>query len=129
MYAGKPQFIECSASLPGSISRLNYFPYEYGLKFVRVLHAKGGREAVNQAYENPPVTKERIMHPKKYFASETAKKVEEPIIMEKDWQKIKYERFGEHFILVMLGNWIPWDEAQNALKDGLEITSPTTRNR
>jgi len=109
------QFIvECSASLPDTISRLNYFPYDYGLKFTRALHAKGGWEIVNQAYENPPTTTEQIIHPEKYFADEKAQSVEEPPITEGGWQKIKNERFGEYFILVMLSNWIPNDEAEKA---------------
>lgn len=110
----KPQFSEYAAKLPDSISRLNYFPYEYGLKFVRTLHARGGWEAVNQAYENPPTTTEQIMHPSKYFAGEDALEVEELAVTEGGWQKIKSDRFGEHFILVMLGGWIPWDEAEKA---------------
>jgi len=110
----KPQFFECSPSLPDSISRLNYFPYDYGLKFVRALHAKGDWEAVNQAYENLPTTTEQIMHPEKYFAGENAQKVEEPPVKENGWQKMKTERFGEYFILVMLSNWVPENEAKRA---------------
>lgn len=114
VHTEEPLYSEYSASIPDSLSRLNYFPYEYGLKFARTLHAVGGWEAVNQGYENPPLTTEQIMHPKKYFDNETAKKVDEPTITEKGWQRIKNERFGEYFILVMLGNWITWDEAQRA---------------
>jgi len=108
------QFSEYSASIPDSISRLNYFPYEYGVKFARAIHAMGGWKTVNQAYKNPPETTEQIMHPEKYFEDETEKKVDELTIMEKGWRRVKNERLGEHFILVMLGNWIPWDEAQRA---------------
>jgi hypothetical protein len=104
-----------SATLPESISRLYYFPYEYGLKFVKALFAKGGWEAVNQAYNNPPTTTEQIMHPEKYFAKETSNEAEAPLISEKEgWQKIKSERFGEYFVLVMLENWIPKVEAERA---------------
>ncbi|MEM3627453.1 MAG: hypothetical protein QXZ25_05445 [Candidatus Bathyarchaeia archaeon] len=103
-----------SAALPDSISRLYYFPYEYGLKFVKALYAKGGWEAVNQAYQNPPTTTEQIMHPEKYLVNETSNEVKAPLIAERGWQKIKSERFGEHFILVMLENWIPAVEAVRA---------------
>jgi hypothetical protein len=74
----------------------------------------GGWEVVNQAYRNPPVTTEQIIHPNKYFDGETEKKVDEAIMEEKGWQRVKNERFGEYFILVMLGNGISWDEAQKA---------------
>jgi len=105
---------ELSASIPDSISRLNYFPYEYGLKFTKALYAKGGWSTVNEAYKAPPTTTEQIMHPEKYFTNEDAQEAEEPSIKEDGWQKMKDERFGEYFILVMLANWIPWNEAEKA---------------
>lgn len=113
-YYGKLLLNIISASLPDSISRLYYFPYEYGLKFVKALYAEGGWEAVNQAYENPPTTTEQIMHPEKYSVNETSKETKASLIAERGWQKIKSERFGEHFILVMLENWIPAVEAVEA---------------
>jgi hypothetical protein len=105
---------EISASLPDSISRLNYFPYEFGLKFVKALYAEGEWETVNRAYGNPPTTTEQIMHPEKYFTNEAGKEVEALVITEESWQKMKSERFGEYFILVMLENWIPTTEAVRA---------------
>jgi hypothetical protein len=110
----KPQFAGHSASLPDSVSRLNYFPYEYGLKFVRTLHADGGWTAVNQSYGNPPSTTEQVIHPEKYAIGEKAQETKEPNITEKDWSRIKNERFGEYFILVMLSNWIPQNDAEKA---------------
>lgn len=101
------------ANIPDSISRLNYFPYEHGLKFARELFGMGSWEAINQAYRNAPLTTEQIIHPQKYIDGETEEKVDEPMV-EKGWQKIKNERFGEYFILVMLGNWITLGEAQKA---------------
>ena len=108
------QLTEVSASISDSISRLNYFPYEYGLKFARALYAKSGWMAVNQAYKDPPTTTEQIMHPEKYFTDEDTQEAKEPSIMENGWQKIKDERFGEYFILVMLGSWISWNESEKA---------------
>ncbi|MDW8023957.1 MAG: hypothetical protein RMJ15_09535, partial [Nitrososphaerota archaeon] len=101
-------------ALPESISRLNYFPYEYGLKFIRALYLKGGWKIVNQAYGNPPTTTEQVMHPEKYLANETFIDVESPAIGEERWQIMKNERFGEYFILVMLDKWIPTAEASKA---------------
>lgn len=101
-------------ALPESISRLNYFPYEYGLKFVKALYSKGGWEMINKAYGNPPVTTEQVMHPEKYLANETCIETESPPISEEDWQIMKNERFGEYFILVMLDRWIPPAEASKA---------------
>ncbi|MGQ9551391.1 MAG: hypothetical protein ACUVUE_03085 [Candidatus Bathycorpusculaceae bacterium] len=105
---------ELSASIPDSISRLNYFPYEYGLKFTKALYAKGGWSTVNEAYKDPPTTTEQVMHPEKYFTKENAQEAEEPSIEEDGWQKMKDERFGEYFIFVMLANWISPNEAERA---------------
>jgi len=102
------------SALPKSISRLNYFPYEYGLKFVKALYSRGGWETVNQAYLNPPTTTEQIIHPEKYLANETYKETKSPTINEEGWQVLKNERFGEYFIFVMLAEWIPDEEASKA---------------
>ena len=110
----RPQFAEFSASIPDSVLRLNYFAYEYGLKFVRTLYADGGWIAVNQSYGNPPSTTEQVIHPEKYAIDENAQEVKEPDIIENDWSRIKNERFGEYFILVMLSNWIPQNDAEKA---------------
>ncbi len=42
------------------------FPYLYGLNFVSYLYEKGGWDAVDAAYANPPVSTEQIMHPERY---------------------------------------------------------------
>ncbi len=112
MLLPRPQFAELSASLPNSVLRLNYFAYDYGLKFVRTLYADGGWIAVNQSYGNPPSSTEQVIHPEKYTIGENAQEVKEPNIIENDWSRIENERFGEYFILVMLNNWIPQNDAE-----------------
>ncbi|MEM2585000.1 MAG: hypothetical protein QXU42_04035 [Thermoproteota archaeon] len=98
------------ARLPDSVSRLNYFPYEYGLRFVKALYSEGGWQRVNCAYDNFPTTTEQIMHPEKYFINETSIPTEAPTVLG-DWQMIRSERFGEYFILVMLERWVSSTEA------------------
>ncbi len=106
--------IRVYTSLPDSISRLNYFPYDYGLRFVKALYMEGGWQSVNLAYWNPPTTTEQIMHPEKYLINETNRPVETLAVADEGWQKVKSERFGEYFILVMLGKWLPSEEATRA---------------
>lgn len=43
-----------------------YFPYEYGYEFVSQLFEQDGYNSVDQAYLNPPVSTEQILHPEKY---------------------------------------------------------------
>jgi len=43
-----------------------YFPYEYGYAFVQYLYEQEGYKTVDQAYLDPPVSTEQILHPEKY---------------------------------------------------------------
>jgi hypothetical protein len=43
-----------------------YFPYEKGFAFVEFLYNEGGFDAVNAAFENPPLSTEHILHPERY---------------------------------------------------------------
>jgi len=56
---------------PAVLSRELIFPYEAGMQFVLKLYQDGGWEAVNAAYENPPVASEHILHPETYLAGQT----------------------------------------------------------
>jgi len=42
------------------------FPYLKGLEFVASLFDQGGWQAVNDAYADPPVSSEQILHPERY---------------------------------------------------------------
>jgi hypothetical protein len=42
------------------------FPNAYGQVFVETLHQTGGWEAVNEAYKQPPLSTEQILHPDRY---------------------------------------------------------------
>ncbi|HSV86007.1 MAG TPA: hypothetical protein VLH85_05495 [Levilinea sp.] len=51
---------------PGFIQEDLLFPYIYGLEFVQSLYDRGGWEAIDAAYANPPVSTEQILHPDRY---------------------------------------------------------------
>ncbi len=55
------------AGAPRVIRKNLLFPYSEGSKFVTRLFRKGGWEAVNQAYKDPPQSSEQILHPEKYL--------------------------------------------------------------
>jgi hypothetical protein len=44
------------------------FPYQQGKDFVETLYQAGGWSAVDQAYLNPPLSSEQILHPDRYPA-------------------------------------------------------------
>jgi len=104
-----------SSTLPQSINKLNRFVYRYGVEFVKAVynHNGGGWDAVNKAYENPPSTTEQILHPEKYFAGEEAQTVELPHL-NNDWSLKKTDTLGEYFVRVMMENWIPVHDAEQA---------------
>ena len=53
-------------SAPPFMSADLYFPYEKGFAFVQSLYDQGGFEAVDDAYLDPPVSTEQILHPERY---------------------------------------------------------------
>jgi hypothetical protein len=53
-------------------------PYLYGTLFVHALRRRGGWQAVNQAWDDPPTTSEQILHTDKWLAHEAAIQVDPP---------------------------------------------------
>jgi len=100
--------------MPESLIELWLFRYRYGESFVSALYRVGGWESVNAAYVNPPLTTEEILHPEKYLEGEGFVLVDSVSLNSSDWNLVKTERFGEHFIRVMLSLHIPRDNAVNA---------------
>lgn len=47
-----------------------YFPYNQGFDFTLAIWKDGGNDALNKAYQNPPITTEQILHPDKYLGGE-----------------------------------------------------------
>lgn len=78
-----------------------FFPYLRGAAFVAQLHATGGYEAVDAAFERPPDTTEQILHPEAYADDEPALKVAVPGRPGDGWSASQTYDFGE-FDLVEL---------------------------
>jgi len=103
-----------AAEMPESLVELWLFRYRYGENFVSALYSVAGWERVNAAYVNPPRTTEQILHPEKYLEGESFILVDSILLNSSGWNLVKTERFGEHFIRVMLSHHIPRDEAMKA---------------
>jgi hypothetical protein len=74
------------------------FRNEYGRQFVEALYRSNGWTAVNQAYQELPVSTEQILHPEKYLAGEKPIEVAAapvPKAFGSDWQTIVDETLGE----------------------------------
>jgi hypothetical protein len=52
---------------PAVIRESMLFPYQDGLRFVRILYQQGGWAAVNRAYRDPPRSTEQLLHPERYL--------------------------------------------------------------
>jgi hypothetical protein len=52
---------------PEALQRLLLFPYVEGSDFVREALARGGWDAVDRLYRDPPASSEQILHPDRYF--------------------------------------------------------------
>ena len=103
-----------AVKMPGSLVELWLFRYKYGESFVSALYGAGGWGKVNAAYANHPLTTEQILHPEKYIEDESFALVNSVPLNSSDWNLVKTERFGEHFIRLMLSSHIPQDDAAKA---------------
>ncbi len=80
------------------------FPYLNGQTFVEHLHNQGGWLAVNQAYENLPVSTEQILHPERY-PDDKPISVSLPdmnVILGEAWQEVDKGVMGEWYTYLIL---------------------------
>lgn len=82
------------------------FPYMQGLEFVQYLFERGGWVEVNQAFQNPPVSTEQILHPERY-PSDKPVEVTLPDIDEvlgEGWQQVDQGVMGEWYTFLILAH-------------------------
>lgn len=94
-----------AAPFPRYLRESLQFPYDQGVQFVQYLHARGGYEAVNKAFLNPPSDTAHVLHPAKYLEGDVAQKVELPDIaaaLGEGWSLLHTERFGEFDLMEYL---------------------------
>jgi hypothetical protein len=94
------------------------FPYFQGLVFAASLTNKGGWKALDDAYQNPPISTEQVLHPEKYLGPEfdapTAIELPE-LQLPGDLQHVGRSVIGELTIRIMLNRFggrnasIGWD--------------------
>ncbi len=61
-----------SSSIHWGMYLVTYQPYSDGPSFVNQIHQRGGWDAVNAVYENPPESTEQTIHPERYPDDEPA---------------------------------------------------------
>jgi len=80
------------------------FPYVQGQEFVQVLYDQGGWQAVNNAYANPPVSTEQIIHPFRY-PGDTPITVVLPdltLTLGDGWEQVVSDVVGEWYTYLIL---------------------------
>lgn len=91
-------------SAPAFLKEDFIFPYTYGQSFVNYLHDEGGWNALDQAYKNPPVSTEQILHPEKY-PNDTPVSVSLPDLsarLGEGWQEVDRGVMGEWYTYLIL---------------------------
>ena len=90
---------------PYAIQKSFLFEIEAGIPFVMALQLTDPLGAVNQAFINPPVSTEQILHPEKYFHNELPISVSLPDIVNglgAGWSQTDSNVMGEFFLRTYL---------------------------
>ena len=121
--AEHPHYDDTASSQDAS-SRLQSFATTRGRQFVVSLFERGGWEAVNAAYTDPPRSTEHILHPTRYLDA-TSPAVEpsgpSPVTVPsldkalgEGWEMLEEDTVGEFVTTLYLTQALPPDMAQNA---------------
>ena len=83
-------------------------PYIYGTLFVHALRRKGGWDAVNRAWDDPPSTSEQILHVDKWLAHEAAMPVTAPTFaaLGAGWKVADEDSEGELGARIAFEEWM-----------------------
>jgi hypothetical protein len=104
------------ASAPHVMRASLVSPYIDGTLFVHALRRKGGWKAVDQAWENPPLTSEQILHLDKYELHEAALEVAPPTLaaLGSGWTVAEADTYGELGTRLTFAEWMDAKRAADA---------------
>jgi hypothetical protein len=100
---------------PAVIQKQMMFPYEQGLVFVDALYQQGEYAAIDDAFADPPVSTEQILHPERYLAGEQPEMVALPPLTDtlgSGWEWVDENVLGEYTLRLYLEEQIA---SQNAI--------------
>lgn len=101
-----PEALEALRNAPPYLRDTALFPYQDGLLFVQDLLASGGYAAVDEAYGEPPVSTEQILHPDKFAEREAPIDVEVPKDLASSlgsgWKEVGRDTLGELILRLWL---------------------------
>lgn len=93
-------------SAPAFMQQDFLFPYRYGAEFVYSLRDRGGWNAVNAAYQNPPVSAEQILHPERYPEDKPlpVEMADLSKVLDPQWREIDRGVMGEWYLYLILAH-------------------------
>lgn len=87
-----------------------FFPYEEGLAFIQTLWEQGGFDLIDQAYADPPISTEQILHPERYYDQRDDP---QPVILPDalevlpdSYREVVVQSFGEWYVQLYLAQFI-----------------------
>ena len=91
-------------------------PYIYGTLFVHALRRRGGWEAVDRAWADPPATSEQVIHVEKWAAHEPAMAIGAPTfaVLGAGWTVADEDSEGELGVRVAFEEWTDAARAERA---------------
>ena len=87
------------------------FPYDVGPHFVTEVLRSGQLPLLNQAFEDPPVTSEQVLHPERFLAGEAARPVANPA---PDGPSVERGTLGELGLILVLAGALEHREVRRA---------------
>ena len=87
------------------LDAFTFMPYVAGEELARAVEAAGGNAALDEAYRNPPVSTEQVLHPERFFAGDQPDELELPepgSLRAQGWAPIDRGTIGEAGILALL---------------------------
>ncbi len=92
------------------------FPYSQGFDFVQYLYAKGGWNAIDQAFKNPPVSTTQILHPELYPNQKPISMTLPSLtsVLGSGWSELEHNSLGEWYTYLILAHGI---DPNNRLDD------------
>jgi hypothetical protein len=105
------------ADAPRILSETFGWEYANGLGFIFRMYLEGGFDAVNTAYENPPLSTEQILHFDKYLSGDAPHAVSLPDLgaaLGDTWQESDTGVMGELLTGIYLGTFTSEDTAELA---------------
>ena len=99
--------------VPRSIADSLVSPYVYGMRFVWRLYVRGGWDAVNAAWRDPPVTTEQLLHHGKYVTHEGPVPLVGDPVGPKDFSLASAHTVGELDVRDWLGAFVASEVAES----------------